>query len=236
MPNVRLSLLARCVPGFAFLYLAGAADASNVTWLGSTLSNSTASLPTSASYTSNFGIAFTTGASGPFTIGWLDLGLSSSGVTSGAGTLKIALRNTTNSTAYSAAAGTTEYAVDTVSFSAPTIVGTYFTLNLTAAQLPNIMAYAMSASTSYALIVYNASAAFAIQRQSGYAQNTNNAYYTVSNGFTALNTFRNNATYTNATGSYPTLTMSFGTAAPVPAPGAIALLGGAGLGARRRRR
>ena len=236
MPNVRLRLLARCVPCFASLCLALAADASNVTWLGSTLYNSNASLPTSTSYTSNYGIAFTTGASGPFTIGWLDLGLNTSGQTSGAGSLKIALRDATNSTAYSAVAGTTEYAVDTVSFSAPTIAGTYFTLSLTSAQLPNIMAYAMSASTSYALIVYNASAAFGISRQTGYAQDTNNAFYSVSNGFTALNTFRDNATYTNNPGSYPTLTISFGTAAPVPAPGAIALLGVAGLGARRRRR
>ena len=56
----------------------------------------------------------------------------------------------------------------------------------------------------------------------------------MSDGFVALDTFRNNiANYTNTTNSYPTLSIAFGTTA-VPEPGATAsLLAGAPAPERR---
>jgi hypothetical protein len=199
----------------------------DVTWFGpSESSNSSASMATgSASYTTNFGVAFKTGSTDNLSMDWVKLDLGTASITSGSASFTLALRNTTNSTAYSAAAGSTEYAADTINFSMPTTSQTYFTLNLTAADLPNITAYELSANTSYSLILYNASAAFAIQRHTGYGQNTTNNYYTVNDGFTALNTFRNNNTYTNSTNSYPTLYISFGETGTIPEPSGVAYAG-----------
>lgn len=220
-----------------------AAHSSNVTWFGPIAAvNSNASFSTSPGYTNNFGVAFTTGSSGPFTMSWIDLGLSTSTNTTGTVTLKVALHNTTNSTAYSAVAGSTAYATDTITISMPTTAGTYFTANLTSAQLTNISRFAMAANTSYALILYDAVSTvgnIGMGRTTGYANGTTNNFYTTSNGFTALDTFRNNsANYTNTTNSYPTLAISFGaTVSAVPGSGAVALLLVPGLlGSRRRRR
>lgn len=199
--------------------------------------NSNASWPGGTAYSNNFGIAFITGSSGPFDIDWIDLQLNTSGITSGAASLTVALRNTTNSTAYSAVAGTTVYAQDVVSFSMPNTAGTNFTANLTSADLPNISAYSLQSNTSYALILYAPSVAITMARQSGLANGTTNNYYTVSNGFTMLDTFRNNgANYSNNVSSYPALGISFGatTSNPssVPEPSVLVigvLLAGGGI-------
>lgn len=96
----------------------------------------------------------------------------------------------------------------------------------------------MAANTAYALILYSPSANFGIQRRTGYANGTTNNFYTVSDGFVALDTFRNNiANYTNTTNSFPTLDISFGAATTVPEPSTYALfsLGFAGLASWKRR-
>jgi len=171
-------------------------------------------------YNQNFGIAFTTGNSGPFDIDWIKLGLNTSGVASGSASLTIALRNTNNTTAYSAVASTTEYAKDTVTFSMPTTTSTAFELNLTSVQLPNISAYSMASNTTYALILYAPSVNIGMGRTSGFANGTTNNQYTVSSGFTMLDTFRNNtANYSNNANSFPTLAISFG--ATTTPPGAV---------------
>ncbi len=217
----------------ASMAVATTALATNVTWFGSPAVNSNATFSSGTGYTNNYGVAFTTGSSGTFTMSWLDLQLGQ-GSTVGNWTLTVALHDTTNSTAYSAVAGSTAYATDTVTITAG---GTYFTANLTAAQLPNITSFAMQANTSYALILYDATSTSAISRTTGYASGTTNDFYTVGNGFTALNTFRNNSTYTNNTNSYPTLGISFGaTASAVPGSGAMAMLGLSAISGLRRRR
>jgi hypothetical protein len=96
----------------------------------------------------------------------------------------------------------------------------------------------MQSNTAYALIFYNASAPIGIQRTTGYAQNTTNDYYYTSEGFVALNTFRNNTTWANVPGSYPTLSIVFGSSTSVPEPSTYGLiLGGLALaGAAIRRR
>lgn len=169
---------------------------------------------------------------------WVAIAMSTSSQTAGGGSFRLSLRNTTNSTAYSAVAGATELAGDNITFTAPTTTSTDFTLTLRAADIPNITNYTLAASTAYSLIIYNASAAYGLQRTTGYANGTTNSFYTVSNGFTALDTFRNNtANYTNTTNSYPTLAISFGQTVPEPstyALGAIAT-GVMSFVARRRK-
>lgn len=202
------------------------AVALDITWFQPTdTTNSNANVTVNAAYTTNFGVAFTTGSASTFKMDWVKLILNTSNYTSGSGSFKLSLRNTTNTTAYSAAAGATELAVDTVNFTMPTTTATPFSLDLRAADIPNITNYTMAASTSYSLIIYNASAAFAIERHSGYAQNTTNNFYTVSNGFTALNTFRNNNTYSNNPSSFPSLPFSFGNTVAVPEPSTWAMCG-----------
>ncbi|MGA1677709.1 MAG: PEP-CTERM sorting domain-containing protein, partial [Pseudomonadales bacterium] len=97
------------------------------------------------------------------------------------------------------------------------------------------------ANTAYALIVYNSTGAgVALRRTQGLADGTTNASYTVTNGFTMLDTFRNNgANYTNAAGSYPNFHISFGAnAVAAPVPPTVALLSTLLIGGliRRRRR
>lgn len=202
----------------------------NETWFGPSLPyNSNASLPTSASYTSNFGVAFVAGSAGDNLIDWIQIGLSTSTQTSGAASFKVELRNTTNNSAYSAVAGTTSYALDTVSFSMPTTTNTYFSLFLDSTQIPNISEYSLVDGQSYALIIYNSSLAIGIARTTGLAVNTTNNFYTTSNDFQALDTFRNNtANYTNNTNSYPTLDIAFGSTTAIPEPGSAAFLAGLG--------
>ena len=194
-------------------------------------------------FNQNMGIAFKTGSSGPFNIDWIEIGLNTSGVTSGSASLTMALRNTSNSTPYSAVAGATEYAKDTVTFSMPTTTGTYFDLSLSSASLPNISSYAMQSNTAYALILYAPTVNIALGRKTGYANGTTNNFYTVTNGFTMLDTFRSNsANYSNNSSSYPTLDISFGAtttpppAVPEPTSMAIFGLGALGMAYRNRRK
>jgi hypothetical protein len=200
--------------------------ATSTTWITPTgSSNSNANLPAGTTYTSNFGIAFTTGSDGPFNMDWLTLGLSTSTVTAGTASLKVALRNTNNTTAYSAVAGTTEYAMDTVTFSMPTTTATNFNLELDAAEFPNISGYVMAANTTYALIVYNPTQNIGLQRHTGYANGTTNDFYTVTEGFTVIDTFRSNsANYSNNSSSFPTLAFSFGEMSAIPEPGSLVSL------------
>ena len=235
----RIAASAVFLIGGAPLVFAGAAHATDVTWFApSNPSNSNANWPGGSNYTNNFGIAFQTGSGSPnFQIDWLNLGLNTSTATSGSGTITIALRNTTNSTAYSAAAGTTEYARDVVSFTAPTSNSTYFQLNLDSTRLPNITEFTMDPSTAYSLIAYAPTGgSWGMGRTTGFASNTTNNFYTTTNGFVPLNTFRNNATYSNNSSSFPTLDISFG-ATSTPVPGPLPLLGvGAAFGWSRRLR
>ena len=113
------------------------------------------------------------------------------------------MRNTTNTTAYSAVAGTTAYATDTVTFSKPTATSTAFSLDLTSAQLTNISAYPLQANTAYALILYAPTVNIGMTRTTGFASGTTNDEYTVTNGFTMLTTFRNNSKYSNNSSSFP---------------------------------
>lgn len=204
--------------------------------------NSNANWPGGTSFSNNYGIAFTTGSSGPFDIDWIDLGLNTSSVASGSASLTIALRNATNDTAYSAVAGTTEFARDTVSFSMPTATSTGFALNLGSAQLPNISAYSLASNTSYALILYAPTVSIGMGRTTGFANGTTNNFYTVSNGFTMLDTFRNNLpNYSNNATSFPTLAISFGanSTSAVPEPSTVILgslvTGAMGFVSRRRK-
>ena len=201
-------------------WLEGVATGETITYITPTsASNSNANWPaTNGTYTQNFGIAFTTGPSGPFDIDWIRLGLSTSNVTANSATLTIALRNTTNATAYSAVAGTTAYAVDTVTFTKPTTTSTNFVLDLTSAQLTNISAYSLQANTAYALILYAPTENIALQRTTGFASGTTNGQYTVTDGFTMLTTFRNNSNYSNNANSFPSLDISFGATVTAPVP------------------
>lgn len=183
---------------------------SNTTWLAGT------------AYTNNFGIAFKTGPTGTFSMDWLTIGLNTSGVSAGAATFKVALHNTTNETAYSAVAESTAYATDTVAFSMPTTMSTNFNLELDALEFPNISGYVMTANTTYALIVYAPSLGIGIQRHTGYTNGTTNNFYTVTEGFTMLDTFRNNSPNYSIIGSnFPSLAFSFGETSAIPEPGSL---------------
>lgn len=220
-----------------------AQPANDQTWFApSAASNSNATWPavgTSTAYTQNFGVAFKTGAAGPFSMDWLRVDLNTSGITAGSASLKFALRSTTNDIAYSAVAGATEFAVDVVDFTMPTSTLTSFSLYLPADAIPNISSYLMQSSTSYALVLSSPSANIGLMRRTGYAQNTTNNFYSVSEGFEALDTFRNNvANYTNTSNSYPTLAISFGSTTAVPEPTSFmvaSVLGVVGMVVRRRR-
>lgn len=182
-------------------------------------------------YNQNFGIAFSTGnTSASYNIGWIDIGLNTSGVTAGSASLKVALHQATNSTPYSAVAAAAAYATDVVSFSKPTTTSTPFKLELTSAQLPNITSYAMTPATSYALILYSPNINIGMMRTAGHASGTTNNVYNVSNDFVMLTTFRNNSNYQNNASSFPSLDLAFGNFASPPAP-VPAPLGVAGLAA-----
>jgi hypothetical protein len=201
-------------------WLEGVATGETITYITPTnAGNSNANWPAvNGTYTQNYGIAFTTGNSGPFDIDWIRLGLNTSTVTADSATLTIALRNTTNTTAYSAVAGTTAYATDTVTFSKPTATSTAFSLDLTSAQLTNISAYPLQANTAYALILYAPTVNIGMTRTTGFASGTTNDEYTVTNGFTMLTTFRNNSNYFNNSNSFPSLDISFGATVTAPVP------------------
>lgn len=205
-------------------------SAVDIAWFEpSAAGNSNATWPAGGTYTQNFGVAFTTGSS-TYQMDWVKLGLNTSGVTAGTASLTVALHGTNNSTAYSAVANATAHATDTITFSMPTTTSTNFNLNLTSADLPNITGFTMSASTSYSLILYSPTVGIGMQRTTGYANGTTNNFYTVSNGFTALDTFRtNSANYSNNPGSFPTLAIAFGETVSVPEPSTWATAGIASL-------
>jgi hypothetical protein len=213
--------------------LIAASVSAQTTWFGPTdAPNSNATLSTTTAYNVNLGVSFMTGSSSPFYMDNLLVRLNTSTVTSGSASFNVALRNVTqNGTPYLAVAGSTELAVDTVTFTMPTTFSTNFNMFFDATDLANISNYAMQSNTAYALIFYNASAPIGIQSTTGYAQNTTNDYYYTSEGFVALNTFRNNTTWTNSPGSYPTLSIVFGSSSSaVPEPSTYGLaLGGLAL-------
>lgn len=223
---------------------AGSASASVTTWVAPKAApDSNANWPGGTAYTNNFGIAFKTGSSGTFSLDWLKLSLNSSTVTAASATLKVELRDTTTTTAYSAAAGTTAYTEDTITLALPETTSTWFDVSLTAAGAPNLMAYTLQPNTAYSLILYAPSRSIGMGRKVGYANGTTNDQYAVSDGFTVLGTLRNNSpNYTNGTNSYPTIGISFGAtvaAAGVPEPAGAAsaiLLGSAGMTLVRRRK
>jgi hypothetical protein len=204
---------------------ASSASASVVTYVTPTdAANGSSTIPTTNAYTSNLGYAFIAGPSGPYSVDWITLELSSSS-TNLSGSVNVEIRDTTNLTPYSAVAGTTALATDTVTFTMPGTTATLFTVNLTAADLPNISAYQLQSNTGYALILWDASTGMALRRTQGLPAQSN-GNYTVSSGFTMLDTFRNNTPdYQNVSGSYVTFHMSFGsTAASVSEPSSVALL------------
>lgn len=206
-----------------------AAHGANITWFGpSQAANSNATWTSGATSAQNYGVAFITGTAGPYSMGWLTIGLNTSSTgTTGSGTLNVELLNTTNLTPYSAVSGTTLYASDVITFSSPTTNATNFTVNLLPANFPNISGFAMSGTTGYSLRLWGPSSIYGIQRTTGYANGTTNDFYTVNDGFVALDTFRNgSANYTNTANSYPTLSIAFGTTAvPEPSTCAIGLAG-----------
>lgn len=69
---VRSSFLSALLASMA---VATTALATNVTWFGSPAVNSNATFSSGTGYTNNYGVAFTTGSSGTFTMSWLDLQL-----------------------------------------------------------------------------------------------------------------------------------------------------------------
>ena len=201
--------------------------------------NGASTIPTGTTYTTNLGYAFITGPSGPFDIGGINISLTS-GAASGSGSFKISLNGTDNTTPYSAVANSTVYAADTVNFTTPATASTPFELILTAADLPNITAYQLLSNTPYSLFVNSSSgSAIALRRTQGLS--TTNDRYAVSNGFTMLDTFRNNSpNYANVAGSYVTFQMSLlGPSGPPPAavPAPLPILGAlAGFWTSRLRR
>ena len=222
--------------------LLGAVSASTITWIApKDPSNSNANWPGGTNYTNNFGIAFKTGSVGTFSLDWLTLGLNTSTSIASSGTLKVELRNTTNTTAYSAVASTTTHTTDTISFSKPTTISTNFKVDLTATQLPNLTAFTLLPDTAYSLVVFAPNVGIGMGRTAGYASGTTNDQYNVSNGFTMLTTFRNNNNYSNNSNSFPSLSIAFGAAAPssVPEPASAAsalLLAAAGMTLVHRRK
>lgn len=217
--------------------ITSASAATSVTWFGpSATPNSNANWPAGTAYTNNFGVAFKTGPSGAYAMDWVTIILSTSAQTAGSASFTLALRNTTNATAYSAVAGTNSYATDVVSLTMPTTTSTIFTLSLTAADIPNISSYEMAADTAYSLILYAPSIGIGMGRTTGYASGTTNNNYTVNSGFSALNSFRNNSTYSNNANSFPSLAISFGeNTVPEPTSVVLTMLASGVMLLRRKR-
>jgi hypothetical protein len=203
-----------------------------VTWFGPVNPSNSSATWTGSTENQHYGVAFVSGPAGNYTMDWMSIGLST-GTTgiSGAGTLVVELRDTTNLTPYSALSGSTVFASDTIAFSSPLTQATFFTVMLDAADFPNISSYAMAANTGYALRLWGPSSGYGIQRTTAYAQGTTNQFYEVNEGFVALDTFRNgSADYTNSPGSHPTLAIAFGSVA-VPEASTAGLALAAAIGA-----
>ena len=187
--------------------------------------NGSSSIQTGTTYNTNLGYAFKTGASGPFDIDFVTLALTS-GASGASVSFKISIHGTDNETAYSAVAGSTLHASDTVTITTPVSANTPFDVTFTSAEIPNITNFQLQANTAYSIILNSSVGAIALRRTQGLADGTSNGFYTVSSGFTMLDTFRNNTpNYANTTGSYVAFQMSFGGAAgaPVPEPTTMAL-------------
>jgi hypothetical protein len=209
-----------------------------------TATNGSSSIQSGTTYTTSLGYAFKTGGSGPFSIDWVKLELTS-GATSGSGSFKISINGTNNETPYLAIPNNTNHAADVVNFTTPGTANTPFDLILNAADLPNISTFSLLSNTAYSIFVNSASGSgIALRRVQGLADGTTNDEYDVTNGFTVLDTFRNNTpNYTPAANSFPAFAISFGTtqAAPVPeidpsgVGSVLALVSGA-LGLLERRR
>jgi hypothetical protein len=140
----------------------------------------------------------------------------------------------------------TNHAADVVNFTTPGTANTPFDLILNAADLPNISTFSLLSNTAYSIFVNSASGSgIALRRVQGLADGTTNDEYDVTNGFTVLDTFRNNTpNYQNVTGSsWAAFAMSFGTTQATPIPeidpsgvgSVLALVSGA-LGLLERRR
>ena len=228
-------LASAAVAGIAApLLFAGAAHAIDVTWFAPTNApNSNANWPGGTSFSNNLGVVFNAGTgSAGFEIDWIKLGLNTSTSTSGAGSIRVALHGTTNSTAYSAAATSAQHALDVVTFTAPTSTATSFELMLRSPELPNISSFSMSPSTSYSLILYAPTGgSWGMGRTTGFANNTTNDFYTTSSGFVPLNILRNNTKYSNNANSFPTIAISFGATNAPPPPQVPSPLPVAGLAA-----
>jgi hypothetical protein len=211
--------------------------------------NGSSSIQSGTTLPTNLGYAFKTGGSGPFDIAWIKLELTSTAAL-GSGSFKIWINGTDNDTPLSAVASSTVYAADTVNFTTPGTAGTPFDLILNAADLPNISAYSLLSNTPYSIFVNSVSgSAIALRRQQGLASgNDAIAAYDVTNGFTVLDTFRNNTpNYSTQAGpppsSFVAFAMSFGTTQSTPVPeidpsgvgSVLALVSGA-LGLLERRR
>jgi hypothetical protein len=242
------AMLLRMVAGVVAVsgFCATTASGTPVAYVAGPTANGGSSISSGTTYTTNLGYAFKTGGSGPFSIDWVKLELTS-GATSGSGSFKIWINGTDNEEPLSAVASSTVYAADTVNFTTPGTANTPFDLILNAADLPSISAYSLLSNTAYSIFVNSASGSgIALRREQGLASgNDAIAAYTVTNGFTVLDTFRNNTpNYQNVTGSsWAAFAMSFGTTQATPIPeidpsgvgSVLALVSGA-LGLLERRR
>jgi hypothetical protein len=205
------------------------------------ITTGSSSISPGTTYTTNLGYAFKTGSSGTFEIDWIKLELQS-GATSGSGSFKIWINGTDNDTPYLAVASSTVHAADTVNFTTPATANTPFELVLSSADLTNISAFSLQPNTAYSLFVNSASGSgIALRRVQGLAAGTANDQYDVTNGFTMLDTFRNNtpnyATIQGSPVSHAVFGISFGTTAAIPEPSALALFSifvGGGLLRRHR--
>jgi hypothetical protein len=250
------AMLVRMVAGVVAVsgFCATTASGTPVAYVAGPTANGSSSIQSGTDYTTNLGYAFKRSGSGSFSIDWIKLELTS-GATSGSGSFKISINGTDNDTPLSAVASSTVYAADTVNFTTPATPNTPFFLELSAAAIPNIAAAVLSntpstpPNTAYSIFVNSASGSgIALRRRQGLASgNDAIAAYTVTNGFTVLDTFRNNgANYANSQGppvSYAAFAMSFGTTQATPIPeidpsgvgSVLALVSGA-LGLLERRR
>jgi hypothetical protein len=213
-------LVCAACPLFGMLTAGSSARAAVVTWFGPSQAPNSNATWTGTTSAQNYGVAFITGTAASYSMDWLTIGLNTSTTgTTGSGSLVVELRDTINTAPYTAISGTTLYATDTITFSTPTTTNTNFAVNMSSAGFPNISGFAMSGTTAYALRLWGPSRGYGIQRTTNYANGTTNDFYTVSDGFVALDTFRNNVpNYSNTLNSYPTLSISFGTTF-VPEPG-----------------
>jgi hypothetical protein len=190
--------------------------------------NGSSSIQSGTDYTTSLGYAFITGPSGPFDIDWVTMSLTS-GAAGASASFKISIHGTNNATPYAAIPNATFYASDTVTVTTPGTSNTPFDITFTAADIPNITSYQLESNKAYSIFVNSqVGAGIALRRRQGLPVNTTNDEYTVTGGFTMLDTFRNNTpNYSNSSGSYPTLAISFGGTASasgaVPEPTTMAL-------------